>query len=85
MNVGKAVEWAIIAIVAYLGFRWLSNAFQSDTGSAPLTQTWQPGFYPPQIGGGLVYLSPGLTYGGRNPNWPGSNSGRNGGGRGRRG
>ena len=84
MNVGKAVEWAVIAVVAFLAFRWLSNAFQSSSADQPLTQTWQPGYYPPVTGGGLVYLGPGLTYGGRNPNWPRGGNG-SGGGRGRRG
>jgi hypothetical protein len=72
------VKWGAILAVVFIVWRVINGAGIFASGAvSSLQQSWTPGLYPPQTGGGVVYLSPGLTYGGRNPNWPGGGRVRN--------
>jgi hypothetical protein len=72
----NVVKWGAILIGLFVAWRLVSGAVLNASAQVSgLQQTWQPGFYPPQTGGGVVFLSPGLTYGGSNPNWPGGGRG----------
>jgi hypothetical protein len=77
MSVGKAVEWAIIAVVALIALRWLSGIFAG--GLTPLADQ-QPGIgnwtnITPVTGPTVVYAGYGGGW------WPGRRpGGYNGGG-----